>query len=278
MKRLSLGQIISGAEERLGICFISGGSGLKRPVEKPVVRRYQPGDLPFRNTSFILTPEDLKQIQEDPGRERLFMEDLHEGIHSPVFISDQCPPPESWLAFSQQNEIPLCISRHDPWLLESRLTALIRGAWDDLRLMHANLVAVQGMGLLLTGEAGSGKTRLALELIRQGHSWIADDVVILKKTSAKIIKGYAHGAIARFIHLRDRGILPVSACVNPLSIKKEADIRLIVEMDASRDEKPEGVSSAGMKKIMGVSIPHVRLNAWERTDDITLKLLKQIHS
>ncbi len=277
MKRLTLGKLISGSEDRLGICFISSRKGLAKKVAKPVVRRYPPEKELRRNTLLLLSPDDLAQIGCPPFKKTPFcftyFKDQQIAL---IFISGNHFPPADVVAYAEANNVPLCISRHDSFLLESRLKGLIREKWDGVKMLHASLVSVDGIGILLTGEAGVGKTVCAVDLVQRGYGWVADDVVIVRKRSSDTITGYAHRGIEGLAHIRGRGILRIADYVNVAPIE-EVCIRLVVEINPAGCELRETLPATDVQRFLGVPITRVILNNWNNGESVASQLLKIVH-
>jgi serine kinase of HPr protein (carbohydrate metabolism regulator) len=191
-----------------------------------------------------------------------------------VVISEHGRPPQAWRDFSESHGIVLCVSRQDAYLLESRLTGLIRENSDGVKIIHANLVAVNNQGVLLTGEAGSGKTRCGIALMQRGHQWIADDTVVLEKKSPTRIIGRAHEATQGLVHLRGRGIMHVEDCLKDISVRRSATINLIVELDLFRNGPWTDEPEWSVQEIMGVPISHVKMLHRGQAGKTAAKLLE----
>jgi len=134
MKRLTLGEIISGSEERLEIFYVGGRNGLNREAGHPFVQPYQVGRMIMPDGLLILSPESLLQLNSMPELHiQAFLNHLVDQNISFIAISDHGRPPENWRIFSEDSDIVLCVSRHNAYLLESRLTGLIREKVDGLK-------------------------------------------------------------------------------------------------------------------------------------------------
>jgi HPr kinase/phosphorylase len=92
------------------------------------------------------------------------------------------------------------------------------------------LVDVLGVGILLTGHSGIGKSETALELIKRGHRLVADDNVIIKQISDSLI-GSSPEMIRYFMEIRGIGIINIRNMYGTGSILNEKDIELIIEME-----------------------------------------------
>jgi HPr kinase/phosphorylase len=96
---------------------------------------------------------------------------------------------------------------------------------------HGVLVEVYGEGILILGESGVGKSETALELVKRGHRLIADDVVEIRKVSDRTLLGTAPDIIRHFIEIRGIGIIDVKNLFGMGAIKKQENIKLVVNLE-----------------------------------------------
>lgn len=97
-------------------------------------------------------------------------------------------------------------------------------------VIHGVLVDIYGVGVLITGESGIGKSEAALELIRRGHRLVADDVVEIRKVSGKTLIGSAPEMTKHFIEVRGIGIINVKMLFGAESVMEEQNIDLIIRL------------------------------------------------
>lgn len=103
--------------------------------------------------------------------------------------------------------------------------------------IHGVLVDAYGVGVLITGESGIGKSEAALELIRRGHRLVSDDVVEIHKVSDDTLVGMAPDITRHFIELRGIGIVDVKMLFGVLSVKETQDIDLVIRLEDWSREK-----------------------------------------
>ena len=97
--------------------------------------------------------------------------------------------------------------------------------------IHAVLVDVYGVGVLIMGESGIGKSEAALELIKRGHRLVSDDVVEIKKVSDDTLVGTAPEVTRHFIELRGIGIIDVKALFGAECVKMTQSIDLVINLE-----------------------------------------------
>ena len=115
--------------------------------------------------------------------------------------------------------------------------------WMNVRLapcisIHGVLVDVYGVGVLIMGESGIGKSEAALELIKRGHRLVTDDVVEIRKVSDETLVGTAPDITKHFIELRGIGIVDVRSMFGVQSVRETRNIDLVITLeDWSRDKE-----------------------------------------
>ena len=164
------------------------------------------------------------------------------------------------------DELLSAVKKHDVPLLKSEdstssfMAALI--AFLNLQLApsithHGVLVEVYGEGVLLLGESGVGKSETAVELIKRGHRLVADDVVDIRRVSAKTLVGSSPEIIRHFIELRGIGIVDVKEIFGMGAVKNTENINLVINMEIWQQGK--NYERLGLDKevtnILGINVP-----------------------
>ena len=103
--------------------------------------------------------------------------------------------------------------------------------------IHGVLVDVYGVGVLITGESGIGKSEAALELIKRGHRLVSDDVVEIRRVSDDTLVGTAPDITRHFIELRGIGIVDVKTLFSVLSVRETQNIDLVIRLEDWNREK-----------------------------------------
>ena len=103
--------------------------------------------------------------------------------------------------------------------------------------IHGVLVDVYGVGVLIMGESGIGKSEAALELIKRGHRLVSDDVVEIRKVSDETLVGTAPDITRRFIELRGIGIVDVKTLFGVQSVRETKNIDLVITLEEWNKER-----------------------------------------
>ncbi len=163
-----------------------------------------------------------------------------------TFVSYQMPgiifcrnlqPDDSLVEKARKANIPVFVTEKQT----SQFSAeIIR--WMGLELapcisIHGVLVDVYGIGVLIMGESGIGKSEAALELIKRGHRLVSDDVVEIRKINDDTLVGKAPGITRHFIELRGIGIVDVKMLFGVQSVKEQKNIDLVITLEDWDKEK-----------------------------------------
>ena len=137
------------------------------------------------------------------------------------------------------------------------LISMLRNAMAPRVTMHGVLVEVYGEGLLITGDSGVGKSETALELIKRGHRLIADDAVIIRRTSRETLIGTAPPLIRYYKELRGIGVINARHIFGVGAVKPETNVDLVVNFELWDDNK--AYDRLGLETeyttILGVEMP-----------------------
>jgi HPr kinase/phosphorylase len=129
--------------------------------------------------------------------------------------------------------------------------------------LHGVFLEVLGTGVFIKGDAGVGKSELALELITRGHRLIADDVVELKHVAPETLEGSCPPLIRDFLEVRGLGILNIRFLFGEMAVKLQKNLKLIVELVHPQEIGEVGLNRLDMvastETILGVGIPKVRI-------------------
>ena len=117
----------------------------------------------------------------------------------------------------------------------SDVIRIVRRAIAPRVTRHGVLVEVYGMGLLLIGESGVGKSEAAIELLKRGHRLIADDAVEIKAIDANVLLGTAPDLIRHYMELRGIGVIDVRQIFGVGAVKEHQAIHLIINLEPWRD-------------------------------------------
>ena len=180
-----------------------------------------------------------------------------------IILSEQEKWPATLSEFAAARNVPLLSSPlHSLQIIWVVRTYLGR-ALAEFVTRHGVFLDVLGMGVLITGQSGVGKSELALELISRGSGLVADDVVELYHIAPETLEGRSPELLKDFLEVRGLGMLNIRTIFGETAVRTKKNLKLIVQM-----EKPVGGVIPGLERlplnasaedIMGISIRKVVL-------------------
>jgi len=126
---------------------------------------------------------------------------------------------------------------------------------------HGTLMDVKGIGTLIRGKSGVGKSECALALIERGHSLVADDLVYIRLVNDRDLKGKSSDLNRGYMECRGLGIVNIGELFGIRSVRLEKDVNLVVtfeEWKTGMDEERTGLEQ-DYYDILGIEVPHIRL-------------------
>lgn len=247
---------------------MAGRGALKRRITTPEVNRPGlalagfPAHFRAERIHIIGRGEQAFLVQADPQRlaanlERMLADQtvpclvVTRGLRVPPALAEAC----------RKYKVPLLRTALETadfigeltFLLEERLAPFVR--------LHGVLVDVYGLGVLIQGEAGIGKSECALELVKRGHILVADDLVEVRRKHGDVLVGSCPEPLRHYLEVRGLGILDIKLLFGVGSILAHSSIGLSVNLEAWN---PEAVyDRTGLQKqaarILEVEIPLVRI-------------------
>lgn len=141
------------------------------------------------------------------------------------------------LIMAKKYNVPLLRTEESTSVFMSTLISELN-VWLAQRITrHGVLVEVHGEGILLLGESGVGKSETAIELVKRGHRFVADDAVEIKKVSNKTLIGSAPDIIKHFIELRGIGIIDVKRIFGAGAVKDTEKINMVIHLEPWEEGK-----------------------------------------
>ena len=180
-----------------------------------------------------------------------------------IVIANSEAVPTVLIESAERTETPLFASSLASPILMSYLGHYLTQRLAEATSIHGVFLEVLGTGVLIKGDAGVGKSELALELITRGHRLVADDVVELKHVAPETLEGNCPPMIRDFLEVRGLGILNIRYLFGETAVKLQKNLKLIVELVQTQDVSEAGLNRLDMvastETILGVGIPKVRI-------------------
>jgi HPr kinase/phosphorylase len=200
-----------------------------------------------------LSPEELARL----------MEDLAAHGAGVVVVADGQPPPPALQCAAIAHAVALVTSTVPSHQLIREMQYFVDNHTTPALVMHGVLMEVFGIGVLLTGEAGVGKSELALELISRGHRLVADDAPEFRRAAPDTISGTCPETLRNFMEVRGLGVLNIRALFGDSAVKYEQTLRFMVRLEPMNERQLRTIDRLDGNRttacVLGVLIPRVTL-------------------
>ena len=152
-------------------------------------------------------------------------------LEPPVLIAaDGVTPPDRLVAMCDRAEIPLFVTSESAGQVIDTVRAYLAQLFAERITRHGVFMDILGLGVLLTGESGLGKSELGLELISRGHGLVADDAVDFYKISQSAIEGRCPELLLNLLEVRGIGLLDIRAIFGETAVRRKMRLKLIVHL------------------------------------------------
>jgi HPr kinase/phosphorylase len=221
----------------LGLELFSGSQGLERPIRCPRVRKLGFGAdgalrLPGNDCLAAVGPRALEFLSRPaPAARRRILKSLAAAPLAGLLVPRSRALPEGLVALSRESAIPLLLTRESLGTSLSRLAFFLRNRLGAEITAHGVLVEIFGVGVLLLGPSGIGKSESALELVTRGHRLIADDMVIVHRGENLSLMGSGSGLARYHMEIRGIGIIDVKELYGVAAVLASTEIELVVELE-----------------------------------------------
>jgi HPr kinase/phosphorylase len=143
-----------------------------------------------------------------------------------IIVADNQVPPNRLVAMCDRAEIPLFVTGHVIDVVRAYLGQL----FAERTTRHGVFMDILGLGVLLTGESGLGKSELGLELISRGHGLVADDAVDLYRISQTALEGRCPALLLNLLEVRGIGLLDIKAIFGETAVRRKMRLKLLVHL------------------------------------------------
>ncbi|UAL51949.1 MULTISPECIES: HPr(Ser) kinase/phosphatase [Metabacillus] len=223
--------------EKFHLELISGEEGINRPITTSDLSR--PGlEMAGFFTYYpkervqILGKTELTFFQKLTDEEkRNRMDQLCTDSTPAIIVSREMEIPQELIDASEEKSVPLLRSPLKTTRLSSHLTNFLEGKLAPTTAVHGVLVDVYGVGVLIVGKSGVGKSETALELVKRGHRLVADDCVEIRQEDQDTLIGNAPDLIEHLLEIRGLGIINVMTLFGAGAVRSYKRITLIIDLE-----------------------------------------------
>lgn len=244
--------------EKFQLELISGEEGINRPITTSDISR--PGIEVAGYFEFypaervqLLGKTELSFFAELPEHEKaLRMERLCTDITPAIIITRGLEVPVELIEAAERESVPVLRSTMKTTRLSSRLTNFLESKLAPTTAVHGVLVDIYGIGVLITGKSGVGKSETALELVKRGHRLVADDCVEIRQEDQDTLVGTSPELIEHLLEIRGLGIINVMTLFGAGAVRSNKKISLVISLetwDAKKQYDRLGLDEERMKII-----------------------------
>ena len=251
----------------LALKLVTGDDGLDRIIERPRVQKpglafagYYEYIKPWRVQ--IIGESETKYLQSLPPRLReKRVRDVAALEISCFIVTKGMTPLEEFRHECEKRSVPLFSTPAMSSTTINRCTYFLEETMAPRVTMHSGLLDVYGIGVLLLGESGIGKSECALDLVYRGHRLIADDMVVIRRHPNDVLLGYSNDLLRHHMELRGIGIIDIKDLFGVASTRDVKPIDLVVKLEKwVEGTEYDRLGIAGESyELLGVSKPYVRL-------------------
>lgn len=180
----------------------------------------------------IVGESETAYLKTLPQEERAERFETITSLPVPVFvITKGIAPLEGFLTRCQSREVPVLASPALSSTVIKRISYFLEEHLVPRTQLHGVLMDIYGLGVLLIGDSGVGKSECALDLITRGHSLVADDRVTVKRYPNSDLVGYSEGPLRHHMELRGLGIINVQDLFGLAAVRERKTIDLVIELE-----------------------------------------------
>ena len=181
-----------------------------------------------------------------------------------VVFADGCEVPDAVRDLCIEHDLPLLTSPQASASVIDQLRQYLSHELAERTALHGVFMDVFGIGVFITGDAGVGKSELALELISRDHGLVADDMVEFSRIAPNVIEGRSPELLRDILEVRGLGMLNIRTIFGETACRRKMRLRLVVYLKRRsgdmRDEAERLPETQDTQDILGLAMPHATLS------------------
>ena len=266
---VTVGGLLSSRPEAFGLPLelLAGGNGLDRVITSPHIQKtglalagfheyLKPGRV------LIFGESEIRYLESLESAGRITSLRLALTLDFPcVVITGGFTPPAELLVEAERARVPLLKTSVATPTAIAKLSSILEDSLAERTMIHAVLMDVLGLGVLIAGESGIGKSECALDLIVRGHRLVADDTVEVRRRQETILIGACPELTRHHMELRGLGVINVKELFGIASTRSSKRVELVVRLERwvpTREYERLGLDDA-FYEILGLRVPLLQM-------------------
>src|SRR5467141_3967434 len=266
---VSVGALLRSRPEAFGLPLelIAGADGLDRLITSPHIQKtglalagfheyLKPGRV------LIFGESEIRYLESLAVTGRLDSMRLALTLDFPcILITGGFTPPAELAVEAERAKLPLLKTSIVTPTAIGKLTSILEDTLAERTMLHAVLMDILGLGVLIVGESGIGKSECALDLIVRGHRLVADDTVEIRRRAETMLIGTCPELTRHHMELRGLGVLNIKELFGIASTRSSKRVELVVQLerwDPSREYERLGLDDDSYE-ILGLNVSFVRM-------------------
>ncbi|MEO0454108.1 MAG: HPr(Ser) kinase/phosphatase [Verrucomicrobiota bacterium] len=263
--RVTVGQFYALHSDSLELKLVAGAEGMSRPIREGSVNRLGLvltgffSYFAWRRVQIVGKSEMsyLRSLEKEERRKRIIS--IFEKKIPCVIFARNIKPPSYILEEAERHRIPVFVSSIITMRLVNNVTIALEEDFAPSMSIHSSMVDIQGVGVLILGESGIGKSECVLGLIERGYSLISDDITRIKCMEGKHLIATSADLTRHYMEVRGIGIINVASIFGACSIRNSKEINLVLSLEewGKLDEIDRTGLDQRYYELLQIQVPHV---------------------
>ncbi len=266
---VSIDALLSGHPEAFGLPLelVSGASGRERRIRSPHIQKtglalagfdahLSTGRILVLGESEIRYLEGLTASSRADALRRVFAHDI-----PGVMVTAGLPAPPELLLESDLAGVPLLTTPVATPVAIAKVSAILEDSLAQRTIVHAVLMDILGLGVLIVGDSGIGKSECALDLVVRGHRLVADDTVEIRRRAESVLIGTCPDLTRHHMEVRGLGLINIQDLFGVASTRSSKRVELVVQLERwepGREYERLGLDDVHYE-ILGLQVPLLRM-------------------
>jgi HPr kinase/phosphorylase len=266
---VTIDALLRGHPEAVGLPLelVSGATGLDRRITNPHIQKTGLALAGFdaylsAGRILILGESEIRYLESlvSSSRVEALRRTFAHGIPAVMITGGMTAPPELRIE-SDRAGVPL-LSTHVPTPIAiAKVSAILEDSLAERTIIHAVLMDILGLGVLIVGESGIGKSECALDLVVRGHRLVADDTVEVRRRAESVLIGTCPDLTRHHMEVRGLGVINIQELFGVASTRSSKRVELVVQLERwepGREYERLGLDDAHYE-ILGLPVPLLRM-------------------